>query len=131
MRRTVRAAHALLAAALLALTGCQKFSLDKEYELDVGSDQTVEVDPPSHEQKVVVTVSSPGVPVTSYLVLKKDVEAARRALETRKAPADYLARKESAEEATLEGTIPAKNGYAVVIGGVNKKAKVRVKINAK
>jgi hypothetical protein len=111
-----RLAGCLLAAWLLTLVGCQKLRDERTVTIDPpGGSHRITYSGPRSEQKVSVEVSSTGTPVDVYLVLAKDQAEAEKSIETRKPPANVLDRKEKTTEATLEGTIPAKEDFCVLI----------------
>ena len=118
----------VLSAALLLLAGCQRLNYEKTHDVPVMEPKTIAFDPPRYEQKVTVQVSSAGAPVSVYLVRESDLEAATKQITADKAPASPLASKENAEEITLEATVPAKTGYALLIRAVKKQAQVKVKV---
>jgi hypothetical protein len=128
MGRPARWIFGPLAFVLLA-AGCQRVNVEHTVQVEPEQVKAITIDPPRGDQKVSVTASSPGVPVSVYLVLEKDRQAAIGALENYKTPANVLASKEKVEQATLEATVPAKNGYAILLtasGG--KKADVKLKV---
>jgi hypothetical protein len=97
-------------------------------QLEAGDVHLVLVDPPRREQQVRVTVTSSGSPVTVYIVLNKDKEAAKQALLDGKNPVGALDGKAKTQDATLEATIPANSGFAILLGGASKSSQVRVKV---
>jgi hypothetical protein len=86
-------------------------------------------DAPRYEQKVNVQVSSPGAPISVYLVKAADGDAAVKAA-ARKGP-DVLASQEKAENISFDGTIPAKTAFGVVLQAEVKKAEAKVKVDGK
>ncbi len=116
-------------AGCLALAGCkQRLNEEHTMALEPGMTKSLQIDAPTGAQKVTVTVASPGVPVRAYLVLEKDRTAAEDALVAGKKPASALAATEG-DQGTLEGTVPAKEAYAVVVSnGSGKPAQVKVTI---
>src|SRR5262245_432385 len=106
----------LLAILFLALPGCgQKLDYESSMQLDAGDVQWISIDSPKREQRVSVTVTSSGSPVDVYVVLGKDKEAAKQALLDTKKPTESLANKVKTRESTLEVTIPANTGFAVLV----------------
>jgi hypothetical protein len=129
-----RSALCLLVALGLLVTGCRKQRLDEESTLTVppGEAQSKIVDAPRAEQQVTATVSSPGAPVSAYLVLEKNRSAAQDALLNGKRPANVLDGKDKVEEASLQGTVPAGEEFAVVVSNAgSKNAQVKVKITGR
>jgi hypothetical protein len=119
----------LAGLALLALlSGCQRLRYDKTVTVDAGNVQTISIDPPRSEQKVHVSVKSPGVPLDVYVVLDKDLPAIRETLLNQQRPEKSLASKMRSEEADLDATIPAKNGFSVLLTGAQKANSVQVKV---
>lgn len=119
-----------LLAVLLLTGGCQPLKYEKSLTVDAGDIQTLTFDPPRYEQKLKVQVSSPGSPVSVYLVRESEAQAVQQDLNFGKAPASPLAGKDKAEEITLEATIPAKTGFALVIHS-KKKAEVKVNVTGR
>jgi hypothetical protein len=114
---------------ILALAGCgQRLDYESTVQLDAGEVQSLGVDPPRREQRVSVTVTSTSVPVDVYVVLEKDKESGKQALLDVKKPAESLASKTKTQQATLEATIPAKTGFAILLGGATKSSQVKVKV---
>ena len=106
----------LLAAALLIPAGCQKLSDEKTADIGPeGGLYSLRYEGPRGKELVRVEVSSAGAPVDVYLVLEKDVAAAERSLAAKQSPAEVLDKKEKATEATLEGAIPGKQAFRVLI----------------
>lgn len=116
-----------LLVVLALAAGCQRLNYDKTITIDPGAPFTVNWDPPRYDQKLTVTVTSPGRPVSAYLVKESDQEAATKALQEGKKPPAALASQENAEEINLSATIPAKTGFTLVLVS-NRKAEVRVKV---
>lgn len=115
------------------LAGCrQKLDLERSLTVDVGDVQLIDIDPPRSEQKLTVTVTPSGAPVDVYVVAADDAEAAKQALLGNKKPSKPLASKlKVSKEETLEATIPAKTGYAVILGNASKESKVSVKLTGR
>jgi hypothetical protein len=127
MRRILSLRRCLVAALLLALSGCTRLSYETTIQLGAGEVQSLSIDPPRREQKVSVTVTSSAAPVDVYVVLEKDKEAAKEALLDHKKPAASLAGNVKTQEATLEATIPANTPFAILVGGASKTSQVKVK----
>ena len=128
--RTLRCC--LLAVFFLALPGCgQKLDYETTVQLEAGDVQLLSIDPPKQEQKVTVTVSSSGSPISVYVVSGKDKEAAKQALLDLKKPAGALASNAKTQEATLEATVPANTGFGVLLGGASKSSQVKVKVTGR
>jgi hypothetical protein len=129
MGRRIRTGGLLLGLILTTATGCQPVHYEKTYTLEPGLAQAVTFDAPRFEQKITVKVSSPGAPVSVYLVKAADGDAAIKAA-ARKGP-EVLARQEKSEDVSFEATIPAKTPYAVVLESEAKKAEAKLKVNGK
>jgi hypothetical protein len=120
-----------LSVGMLALTGCQRLNVEKTVTIDPTAVYALIVPAPSYEQKVTVHISSPGVPVTAYLVRESEQAAAQAKLESEKTPASSFAGKEKSEDITLEATIPAKTEYVLLIRSGSKKTEVKVKLTGR
>ncbi len=119
----------LWAISLLLLSGCgQKLDYETSLDLDEGQVQSISVDPPKREQKVSVTATSSSSPIDVYVVLDKDKEAGKQALLDRRKVAAALASQTKTQSATLEVTIPANTGFAILAGGAGKSSHVTVKV---
>jgi hypothetical protein len=119
--------------ALLAvlLAGCQPLKVEKTISIFAGGVEALIFDAPRYDQKVTVQVSSPGAPVSVYLVRESDMEKAREQMERGKAPSSSLAGKDGAEEISLEATVPAKTEYALLIRADKKTAEAKVKLTGR
>jgi hypothetical protein len=130
MRTRVCLVCALLAAALLP-AGCQPLKYEKTLKVDTSEVQVIEFDPPRYEQKVSVHVTASGNPVSAYLVRSDDKGDAQEAIMSGKAPKSVLASKEKAEDITLDATVPAKSGYALILKASGGAADVTVKLTGR
>jgi hypothetical protein len=128
--RTVNVLFAvILAGLLLVQSGCQRLNVEKTITLIPGDTQAVLVDGPARDQQVEVTISSPGVPISAYLVYEKDREKVGQGLGVAvKTSPEILDRVEKKEDITLTYKIAAKQNFAVVMTEANKKTEVKVKI---
>jgi hypothetical protein len=128
--RTVKLSWAaVVAGLLLTQAGCQRLNVNRTIELGVGETHHVLIDPPKFQQKVEVTVSSPGVPISAYLLYEEDKDTALKKLDKgEKNIKEILDRKEKAEDIVLSATIEANKGFDVMLVGGPKPTKVRVKI---
>jgi hypothetical protein len=117
----------LLAAMMPLLSGCQRLNDERTVHVTAGSVQPIEFDPPRYDQKLTVSVHSPGAPVTVYLVRQENSEAAQNRMYQGKAPEESLAGKEKVEETTLEATVPAKTAFALLIRADKTTAEVHLK----
>ncbi|HVK09868.1 MAG TPA: hypothetical protein VM597_13925 [Gemmataceae bacterium] len=115
------------ALALVALAGCSKFHVEKQYTLDMFSTQHIEVTAPTSEQRIKVTMTS-DEPVTVTVLLAKDVPT-KEEFDPGTLDKGTLAQKKDTKDTTLDVTIPAKEKYRVYLSGAKKKAQVSVKID--
>ena len=126
-------AKLLVGALLVALpaSGCQPISFETSRQIHGATIIPFTIDAPKHDQSIQVTVTSPGVPVTVYVVLQKDSDTVEQAIFGSKKmdPAKILASKENQEETNLEAKIPAGNEYTVLVYNASRKtADVKLKI---
>ena len=130
MGRAIRPCGLLLGLLVVTAAGCQRVNYEKTYTIEPGEMKSILFDAPRYGQEVTVQVSSPGAPVSVYLVKAADEDAAHRAA-SRGGGSDVLAGKEKAEDISLKATVPAKTAYAVVLEAQTKKAEARVKVNGR
>lgn len=116
------------ALALIALAGCAKLHLDKNYTLEVLSTQHLEVSPPTSEQKLKITMTS-DEPVNVAVVLVKDIPPGVEDYDPALTATGPLAIEKNTKAASLTVTIPAKEKYRVYLSGAKKKATVNVKVD--
>ncbi|HLJ94273.1 MAG TPA: hypothetical protein VKU02_13885 [Gemmataceae bacterium] len=118
------------AISLVLLSGCgQKLDYETSLDLDEGQVQSISVDAPKREQKVSVTATSSSSPIDIYVVLDKDKEAGKQALLDRRKVAAALASQTKTRNPTLEVTVPANTGIAILVGGAGKSSHVTVKVS--
>jgi hypothetical protein len=125
---------ALLLLLPVLLAGCRRsLTYEKTVTVDAGDAYHAQtIDPLAREQQVTVTITSATAPVSVYLVLEKDREAAQDSLRLEKAPSNVLAKQEKVQEATLEATVPAHSSYTVLLVPVaHKTAQVALKITGR
>jgi hypothetical protein len=132
--------HASMLCTFLTLfvtaAGCGRqasLNIEKDIELDgLGGDniKSTIVSAAQKEQKVSILVRTNAVPVNVFVVLEKDVDVLRGQLENDQTPTvNIIAKKEKLQEGTVEATIPAGSGFAVVLTNRgSKKAEVMLKI---
>src|SRR5438477_9826557 len=87
MRPLFRMIPFVCLVGLLAVSGCQKVNATKEYKMNAGEVQFMEIDPPNRDQDVTVTIDSSG-PVDVFLVSKSDGDAAVKSVEPPTKPID-------------------------------------------
>jgi hypothetical protein len=116
---------------VLLLAGCQsRLSADKSYRLDVGGNQSFEIDPPRYQQKVALTIET-DAPVAVYVYLKKDTEAVEKDLALNKKSDKTLGAWSGTGASTLEATVPAGASAVVLIESAAKPANVKVHVQGK
>jgi hypothetical protein len=115
----------------LLLSGCQRLNDERTIKLMAGAIQAIDYGAPRYAQKLTVNVSSPGAPVTVYIVRQEDSEAAQNKLDASKAPSDPLAGQEKAEEINLETTVPPNTAFTLLIRADKKTAEVRLKVTGR
>jgi hypothetical protein len=120
----------LLACALIVLTGCQRVNFEKTATVEPHAVQKYTLDAPRSDQQVTVTISSPGVPVSAYLISEADAVTTENCILNNKTPPKVFDSKEEAEEFTLNATIPAGTEYALMLTSA-KEAVVKVKLTGK
>lgn len=125
-------------AALLVAPGCGRLSVrtavERSLQLDgMGGDniKSFAVSAASWQQGVKVHVRTDGPAVDVYLVLERDQEALESQLSDQKpVTVQTLAKADKLTEGEISATVPAGNGFAVVIVNNNtKKATVALKID--
>ncbi len=133
--RTRFLALALL-AGLLAASGCQKLNFERTVDVPMGlvGDALI-FDPPAYKQKVAVTITPESGSVSAYLIKSEQKDAVEKALfNDNKPPSDAVlgsrvSTGEGAEEFSFDATVPAKQGYTLLLKGNKKSAsKVKVKV---
>lgn len=125
-------ASGLLVGALLGLAGCQKLKVEKEFIIGPQGWQEVGVSGPTYNQKVEATLKA-NFPLNAYLVLDDNIPAVKEAVENRKPLAAGLAldSKENLAEPTLNGDIPAKKAFTVLMYSPSRALKGTVTILGK
>jgi hypothetical protein len=127
---------ARLLACLLVLAaagGCQRLNYEKEYEMGPKETRSFILTAPQYDQKVLVTISPTGGPVSAYVCKEDDQARVEQALMADKTPppSAYFngkISKDRAESYDFEATIPKNTPYAVVLATGNRDAKVKVKL---
>lgn len=143
MRLNGRKAHWLLLglgmAFMLAAVGCGRLqvrtTVERDLEVDaLGGDniKSVIVSGTTSQQMVKVLVRTDGAPVDVYVVLERDQEALENQLgNQQQVTVQTLAKSEKIREGQIEATVPAGNGFAVVVvNNGTKKASVSLKVSA-
>jgi hypothetical protein len=121
-------------AGLLSAAGCQKLNVEKTINVPMGiTQEAFSVDPPRSQQKVTVTIEPQSASVSAYLVKTEEKEAVDRALFNDKEPpasgvlGSRISTGDSPETYSFDATVPAKQGYTILLKG-NKKKSTDVKI---
>jgi hypothetical protein len=113
---------------LLLAVGCQPVNVEKNISIKAGEVRSLGLTAPSRSQKVKVTITPTGGPIDAYIVKDPDGKYGDNPPLNKPPTADVLASKmSSTEEFTLEATVPARTGYAVLLHA-NKQAEVKIKL---
>ena len=132
MRLFHRIQAGLLAVALLGLSGCGA-KLNYKETVTVEPDEAYQrrtFDGPLVE-KATLTIKSPGVNVSAYVVLASNSEAAVKAFKLGQTPKDVLTSKEKMQDATFE-VAPGKKPFDLfLVPAEGKKAEVSVTATGK
>jgi hypothetical protein len=117
--------------ALLA-AGCQRLNFDETFTVDAQGAVARGFTAPRYAQKVTVTVTPTGGPVSAYLVKDPDGKYVDTLNAHNKPPADeVIGSKESLDKAetySFEANVPAKTAYTLVVYAEKGKAEVRVQV---
>lgn len=128
----------LVVALLTSVLGCQRVTYNKSFNLSPGEVlQGPSFSPPTYAQRVSITITPSGAPVSAYVCKTSDDEAVRKALDAvNKEPDAALliasrVSNQSAETYTLEASIPAKTGYTLWLRNGTKSNEVKVNLVGK
>jgi hypothetical protein len=121
----------LVFAVLLTAGGCQRLNREDTYTLKPFEPLKVTYSPPAYEQKVTLTIKPVSAAVSAYLIKATDLPAVEKSLDAEKEPASNIVlagktTKGAAETYTIEGTVPAKVEYVLVLRS-HKDTEVTVK----
>ena len=126
MRRTTRWAWGLLAVSIL-LAGCKRVEDEKTVGLEPNNPAgLMEIPAQPKDMKVTVTATAPGASVTLYLVSSDQANQLMNDLEHHE-DSKAIAKSNTGENVTLEGTAPA-NKDCTVVGLSDKKAQVKAHV---
>ena len=128
-----RLAVCALAVLLLGPAGCQKLNFEKEADLGGNAPSTLEYafDAPSGEQTIIVKATA-DEPISVWVVPDDDKDTALLTVNGRQKPAKNLGGQEDKKEIDFEATIPAKKGFAVLVGqGKSMRKETTVKLSVK
>jgi hypothetical protein len=126
--------RALAVAALLVPTaGCQRLNYTKKFTLGPMAVQKVDFSAPAYEQKLKVTVTPTGGPVSAYLTKADDAQAVERFLDGGKEPPASLllgsrVSQGSAETYSFDATVPAKVEYTLLLRAQAKGTDVSIAV---
>ena len=129
MRRRTQWALGLLAVTVL-VAGCKLKRVEDEKSVMLEANipkGVMEIPVQSRDMQVTVTATSPGAPVTLYLVPTADANEVMNDLEHKEVYQKILAKSGPAETVTLEGTAPA-NKECTVFAVSDKNGEVKAKI---
>jgi hypothetical protein len=129
MRRGTRWAWGLLALTVLT-AGCKLKRVEDEKSVNLEANiaaGVMEIPSQPRDMQVTVTATSPGSPITLYLVPKADADQVMSDLDHKQDSPKILAKSNTGETVTLEGTTPANTDCAVV-GFSDKNAPVKATI---
>lgn len=115
------------------LCGCSRpLNVERNVLVESLGVHEIQIDPPSSQQQVTVMIRSQ-VPLDVYLVLEKNRTSVSDQLQRQvKVESGFLDKLENVKEGQLEGTVPAGEGYAVLLSNSSgHDTKVAVKISGK
>jgi hypothetical protein len=103
-------------ALVLLVAGCQGALKDRR-RVDVKSAEVKEIlyDVQQREKSVQIVIESESAPVDAYLVLEADRARLAEQLANQGKPTGFLASGVRSKEITLQGRIPAKSAFAVLL----------------
>jgi hypothetical protein len=115
--------RAVCVGLLLMILGCQPIQYEKTFAKTAAFEVLkIELDPPTYNQRVSVTVTPSAGGVSAYLVKASDMEHLENILVTEKEKKTDLGplllgsnKTEGANAITFEGTVPAKSGWAILV----------------
>jgi hypothetical protein len=129
MGRRARWAWGLLALTVL-LAGCKLKRVEDEKSVMLGANiaaGVMEIQSQPKDMQVTVTATSSDGPVTLYLVPLADADEVMNDLDHKEDSPKVMAKSNTGETATLEGTAPANKDYTV-IGYSDKKTQIKAKV---
>jgi hypothetical protein len=122
----------VLAGVVMVLSGCGGGLHESTANLEPLGIKSYDVDPPTYNQKVTVTIQTSKGPVSAYVVKTADKEKVEKALDGNKAldSASVLGSKVSneKEDYTLEAKVPAKTAYSLILQAGKSPTEVKVKM---
>jgi hypothetical protein len=122
---------ACVAVLALAASACYRtiLNVEKTFDLGPGDIHEVIVSPAKSEQKIKVELTASPNPVSVFVFLEKDREAAKHDIEThKKPPAKVLALQENTQSWTQDVTVPPDNSAIVLVTRASKDTKITVKL---
>jgi hypothetical protein len=129
MGRRARWAWGLLALTVL-LAGCKLKRVEDEKSVMLNANNSagvMEIQSQPKDMQITVTATSTDGPVTLYLVPLADADEVMNDLDHKQDSPKVIAKSNTGETATLEGTAPANKDYSV-IGYSDKKTQVKAKV---
>jgi hypothetical protein len=127
LRRT--ACVALVILGTVSGCGRTKLNVGSAFELNLGDNKRITVEPIKHEQKIKVTGTATGAPVNVYVYLSKNEAAADKEILAKKFTDVMLQKQEKTDSVNLEATIPANEAAVVRVSSAGAgKANVEIKI---
>jgi hypothetical protein len=122
-----------LTVAALAPLAPRTMTFEKTYEIEPLEARSLVLSAPPRQQKVTVTVTPTGGPVSAYLCKEDDHARVEQALLAGKTPPPSVVlagrrSKDKAESYSFEATVPARTPYAVVLATGKRSAVVKVKL---
>lgn len=118
---------------VLLLTGCPKSKIHQErtFSVDAGDSYQLQIDAPTGNQKIAVSVSSKESTVNVYIVLDDQITGNKDDVDPAKLPATaILGSEKSVKDAVVSASIPAKKAYRIIVTGATKKTNVTVKVDS-
>jgi hypothetical protein len=118
--------------AVVVLAGCSKIHEQRSFTLEGHGGNTLSISPPVSDQKVQVAVTA-DQPVDVWVLLEKDVPPGNKDFfdPDAKMKSGILASEKKTREATLQATIPGKEGYQIYVSNPGEKAaNVTVKVDS-
>jgi hypothetical protein len=119
----------LAVLAIIVVAGCSKIHEQRSFEVEPGSNHSLEITAPLSEQTVKVVATS-DQPVNVWVLLDKNLGEMKEDFNPETLKEGILAKEKNTKECTLTATIPAKEKYRVFVNGASKKASVTVKIDS-
>jgi len=119
-------AHRILLMVLMATAGCQKLSnpvlVDETISVPSLENKSKIIDGPKQDQKVSITAQSSEGNFDLYVVFESDAKRVMDELsEPRPVTGNVLGKKTKTKDASLDVSIPAGKGFAVIVSNSGPK----------